>query len=118
MLLEQLWSQLNHGERIYLLNIVHHINSDPYKGPSDCCAFLPNMTLCLYAFLLHRHTNFGGNDDKFQAFVRKIACKPNLHETKQLITKGMIRMLDDNLMEQIQYMEKANGISSKEFFLL
>jgi hypothetical protein len=118
MLLEELWSQLNHDERVYLLNMVHHINSDPNKGPSDCCAFLPNMTIRLYAFLSRRHNNFGENNDKFQEFLRKIACQPNLHERKQLITKGMIRMLDDDLMEQIQYMEKVNGISSREFFLL
>jgi hypothetical protein len=118
MLLEQLWAQLNPDERIYLLNIIHKINSNPDKGPSDCCAFLPNMTLRLYAFISRRHTVYGGNNDKFQSFVQKIACKPNLHGTKQLITKKMIKTLDDNLMEDIKNMEKENGILSREFFML
>jgi hypothetical protein len=118
MLLEQLWSQLNPDERVYLLNIIHQINSNPDKGPSDCCAFLPNMTLRLYVFISRRHTKSCGNDDKFQSFLRKIACKPIHLETKQLITRKMIRDLDNHLMEEIKYMEKENGISCKEFFLL
>jgi hypothetical protein len=93
-------------------------NSNPDKGPSDCCAFLPNMTLRLYVFISRRHTKSCGNDDKFQSFLRKIACKPIHLETKQLITRKMIQDLDNHLMEEIKYMEKENGISCKEFFLL
>jgi hypothetical protein len=118
MLLEQMWSQLTQNERMYLLNIIGQINSNPDKGPSDCCAFLPNVTLRLYAFISRRYTKSCETDEKFQSFLQTIACKPKLHETKQLITKRMIQNLDDNLMQEIKCMEKENCISAKEFFLL
>jgi hypothetical protein len=113
-----LWSTLTKNEQIYFLKIIHQIQSNPEKAPSDSCAFLPNMTMRLYAFVSRPYTTPIHHNRIFESFLKKIASNRRIPEKKQLITRKMIQALDGNLIEQINNMKTDNSISPRDFFLL
>jgi hypothetical protein len=82
ILLEELWTILNTNERIYFLKIVQKIQSNPEKAPSDCSAFLPNMTLRLFAYVSRRYTKPVQHNPQFESFLKKIARNRRIPEKK------------------------------------